>query len=62
VATKPKFISLDAVIALEGLSRKQLVRLQQSQALKFYEIEGSIVVEECELHAALDRAKREVRL
>ena len=59
---KPKYMSLDAVIALEGLNRKQIGELQHDHGLKIYTVSGSMMVEEGELHEALDCAKVEVKL
>lgn len=60
--TKPKYMSLDAAIALEGLSRKQIGELQHDYGLRIYDVQGALMVEECELHVAIDRAKVEVKL
>jgi hypothetical protein len=59
---KAKYLTLDTVSAVEGLTRKQLGELQCDHGLRVYEVQGQLMVEESELHAAIDRAKREVRL
>lgn len=61
-AARRKFLSLDAVIALEGLTRKQIGVLQSEHGLRIYEVLDSLVVEEGELHEVLDQVKREVKL
>jgi hypothetical protein len=61
-AAKPKYMSLDAAIALEGLTRKQIGELQHDHGLKVYSVQDTLMVEEAELHAAIDKAKVEVRL
>lgn len=59
---KPKYMSLDAAIALEGLTRKQISELQHDHQLRIYTVQGTLMVEESELHAAIDKAKVEVKL
>lgn len=61
-AAKPKYMSLDAAIALEGLSRKQLGELQHDHGLKIYSVQDTLMVIEDELHGAIGRAAVEVKL
>jgi hypothetical protein len=62
VIVRQKYISLDAAIALEGLSRKQISELQHDHGLKVYDVLGTLVLLEDELHAAMSRAKKEAVL
>lgn len=59
---RPRYLTLETVAAVEGLTKKQLGELQRDHGLKVYDINGTLMVEEQELHAAIDRAKSEVRL
>jgi len=60
--TKPKYMSLDAAIALEGLTRKQIGELQHDHGLKIYSVQDALMVIESELHEAIGRAAVEVKL
>ena len=59
---KPKYMSLDAAIALEGLTRKQIGELQHDHGLKIYSVQDTFMVIEDELHEAIGRAAVEVRV
>ena len=61
-AARPKYMGLDAAIALEGLTRKQISELQHDHGLKIYQVQGALMVVEDELHAAIGRAAVEVKL
>jgi hypothetical protein len=61
-AAQPKYMSLDAAIALEGLTRKQIGELQHDHGLKIYSVSDTLMVIEDELHAAIGRAAVEVKL
>lgn len=60
-APQRRFLNVETVVGVEGLSRAKLNKLQQTHGLKFYEFSGETFVEESELHAALSRAVKEVR-
>jgi hypothetical protein len=60
--TKQKYMSLDAAVALEGLTRKQIGELQHDHGLKIYSVQDTLMVIEDELHEAIGRAAVEVKL
>lgn len=59
---RKKYLSLRRVRLVEGIEKDYLKGLQTDHGLQVYEINGEPHIEESELHAALDRAKREVTL
>ncbi len=58
----PKYMSLDAAIALEGLTRKQIGELQHGHGLRIYSVNDTLMIIEDELHEAIGRAAVEVKL
>lgn len=60
--TRKKYLSLRRMRLVEGVDKGYLKGLQADHGLPVYEINCEPHVEESALHAALDRAKREVRL